>query len=110
MATPPDHEQMGLFDEPLLSEDAEQHGSTPADLWNIDITKHALDELLILTDQYSSSESYQELIDFVARFRFYSPYNAMLIHIQMPGATFVAPAHRWIRQMGAQSGRMHVLL
>jgi len=100
MATTSEPEDAALYEEDFLSEDDEQHGSTPADLWNIDITKHALDELLILADQYSSSKSYQELIDFVARFRFYSPYNAMLIHIQMPGATFVAPAHRWIRQYG----------
>jgi hypothetical protein len=35
-------------------------------------------------------------MEFVARFRFYSPYNAMLIHCQMPGALFVAPPHRWL--------------
>ena len=31
---------------------------------------------------------------FTARFRRYSPYNALLIHAQMPGATFVAPPSR----------------
>jgi hypothetical protein len=28
------------------------------------------------------------LLEFITRFRFYAPYNAMLIHVQMPGATF----------------------
>ena len=34
-------------------------------------------------------------MDFVARFRFYSPFNSLLIHVQRPGSTFVAPALRW---------------
>jgi hypothetical protein len=96
-------QQKGLFDEPPLSkhDGREQHGPpTPAELWNENVTRHALDELVNLALQYKSSKSYQELIRFVARFRFYSPYNAMLVHIQMPGATFVAPAHRWIQKYG----------
>jgi hypothetical protein len=32
---------------------------------------------------------------FVGRFRFYSPFNAMLIYTQMPGAHFVYTAWRW---------------
>jgi hypothetical protein len=32
---------------------------------------------------------------FVGRFRFYSPFNAMLIYTQMPGAHFVCTARRW---------------
>lgn len=46
----------------------------------------ALDELFTLARQYNSSEAYLELMRFVGRFRFYSPFNAMLIHTQMPGA------------------------
>jgi hypothetical protein len=34
---------------------------------------------------------------FVGRFRFYSPFNAMLIHTQMPGAHFVCTARRWLK-------------
>ncbi len=37
---------------------------------------------------------------YIARFRFYSPYNAMLIHVQMPGARFVAPPTRWKDKFG----------
>ena len=40
--------------------------------------------------KYSSSEAYLELMRFVGRFQFYSPFNAMLIHAQMPGAHFVS--------------------
>ena len=35
----------------------------------------ALDELFTLARKYNSSEAYLELIRFVGRFRFYSPFN-----------------------------------
>jgi len=57
----------------------------------------ALDELFTLARKYNSSDAYLELARFVGRFRFYSPFNAMLIYAQMPGAHFVAPALRWRR-------------
>lgn len=62
-----------------------------------DADRRALDELFRLTRQYSSTQSYNELLKFIARFRFYSPFNAMLVHVQMPGARYVAPPHRWLR-------------
>jgi len=73
---------------------------TPAQRWDEEATKRSIDELFNFARQYRSSDVYRDLIDFVARFRFYAPYNAMLVHIQMPGARFVAPAHRWIKQYG----------
>jgi hypothetical protein len=57
----------------------------------------ALDELFTLAGKYNSSDAYLELMRFVGRFRFYSPFNAMLIHTQMPGAHFVCTAWRWRR-------------
>ncbi|WP_396604497.1 hypothetical protein ACFLEY_02235 [Bradyrhizobium sp. YCK136] len=56
----------------------------------------ALDEIFTLADKYNSSDAYLELMRFVGRFRFYSPFNAMLIHTQMPGAPFVCTS-RWRR-------------
>ena len=63
-------------------------------------TRRALDELFRLTHQYSSTKAYDGLLKFIRRFRFYAPYNAMLVHIQMPGARFVAPPHRWLHKYG----------
>jgi hypothetical protein len=57
----------------------------------------ALDELFALARKYNSSDAYLELMRFVAEFRFYSPFNAMLIYTQMPGAHFVCTALRWRR-------------
>jgi len=58
--------------------------------------RRALDDLFDLARKYKSTKEYADLLRFVARFRFYSPYNAMLVHIQRPGSTYVAPAHRWL--------------
>ena len=72
--------------------------SPPAQCWDQSLVKSSLDELFNLARHYKSSGAYHELIKFIARFRWYSPFNAMLIHIQMPGATFVAPPNRWLRK------------
>jgi hypothetical protein len=45
----------------------------------------ALDDLFISTRRYRTSQKFKELIKFVSRFRFYSAYNAMFIHIQRSG-------------------------
>src|ERR1700694_2476384 len=62
---------------------------------DLDATRTALDELFTLAGKYNSSDAYLELMRFVGRFRFYSPFNAMLIYTQMPGAHFVCTARRW---------------
>jgi len=69
---------------------------TPAANWERDNAARALDELLRLTFQYKSGKDYHELMKFIARFRAYSPYNAMLIHTQKPGSRYAAPAGRWL--------------
>lgn len=60
-----------------------------------DSAKMALDELFTLAGKYNLSDAYLELLRFVGRFRFYSPFNAMLIYTQMPGAQFACTARRW---------------
>jgi hypothetical protein len=62
-----------------------------------DSARTALDELFALARKYNSSDAYLELMRFVRRFRFYSPFNAMLIYAQMPGAHFVCTALGWRR-------------
>src|SRR6267143_2476474 len=78
-----------LFD---LSQD--RPSETPLDQ---DSARTALDELFTLAGKYNSSDAYLELMRFVGRFRFYSPFNAMLIYTQMPGAHFVCTALRCLR-------------
>lgn len=57
--------------------------------------RKVLDELFELTFQYRKTKSYFELMKFITSFRHYSFFNAMLIHIQMSGAVYVAPPERW---------------
>lgn len=90
-------DQVSLFGDELSAEATPESTATPAAVWEQDAAKRALDELFTLTCQYKTSKSYHELLQFVARFRFYSPFNAMLVHVQMSGARFVAPPHRWLR-------------
>jgi len=73
---------------------------TPAQIWDEDITRRALDELFSHARKYRTSASYGQLMKFVTRFRSYAPYNAMLVHIQLPGAAYVAPPERWLRKYG----------
>ena len=68
----------------------------------LDAVKKALDELFTLTSQYRTGRAYAQLLRFTARFRAYSPYNALLVHAQMPGATYVAPPSRWLAEYGRQ--------
>lgn len=73
---------------------------SPAGAWERDAAKRTLDELFAHTIEYRSSKAYYEMLRFVAGFRWYSPFNAMLVHIQRPAARFVAPAHRWLYKYG----------
>src|SRR5258708_39970613 len=62
-----------------------------------ELARTALDELFTLARKYNSSDAYLELMRFVGRVRFYSPFNAMLVYAQMPGAHFVCTALSWRR-------------
>lgn len=61
-----------------------------------------LNELFLQTQRYRTGRDFRELLEFARRFRSYAPYNCMLLHMQRPGATFVAPASRWRSQYGRE--------
>ncbi len=44
---------------------------------------------------YRSTKDFKSLLSFVSKFRHIAPYNAMLIHIQKPGSSYVASAADW---------------
>ena len=54
-----------------------------------------VDELLRKSSAYRSSDQFQEMVDFMARFRKYSPYNNMLVRVQNPSCGFYARAKDW---------------
>jgi hypothetical protein len=88
------NDELSFFDDELC---ASEPKDAPAAVWEMNAAKRALDELFTLTCQYRSCKSYHELLQFVARFQLYSPFNSMLVHVQLPGARFVASPHRWLR-------------
>ena len=65
-----------------------------------DDATRVLDELVHDARMYRSGQAFRELLEFAGRFRFYSPFNAMLVRLQMEGATFVASARRWRERYG----------
>ena len=80
----------------------DKDGRSPAEKWDRESSRRALDELFSVARRYNSSKAYLELMQLIGRFRSYSPFNAMLIHTQMPGARFAATARRWHREFGRQ--------
>lgn len=54
-----------------------------------------LDFLVQEGQRYKHSSEFKEMIDFMARFKRYSPYNNMLVKIQNPSCGFYASQHDW---------------
>jgi len=50
--------------------------------------------------EFGNVHGLDELLDRVAGFRQYKPYNALLVLLQRPGASFVLPAHVWGEKYG----------
>ena len=56
---------------------------------------NVLDELLAASPSLRDRRGYRELLDFLARFPQYSPFNAFLLYLQNPYLSFVATAGAW---------------
>ena len=59
-----------------------------------------LDKLFEEVGTYRTSSEYKELLQFIKKFRRIAPFNAMLLHIQKPGSTYVASASDWKIRFG----------
>jgi len=57
--------------------------------------KDKIDELFHSVGKYRQSSEFRELLNFCRKFHYLSPYNAMLVQIQKPGASFVQTAGKW---------------
>lgn len=67
----------------------------------VDPTKRPLiDQLISSTGLYNNSHSVQQLLDFTVRMRAFSPFNALLLHIQKPNLTHAATAEDWWMEFG----------
>jgi hypothetical protein len=59
-----------------------------------------IDSLLRQSTVYRSSADLQNMLDFVARFREYAPFNNMLIRTQMPACGYYASEKDWLTRFG----------
>lgn len=57
--------------------------------------KSNVDELQFLVEQCRSSKRFKEMLDFVGKFGYLAPYNAMLVDMQLPGAKLVLTGKKW---------------
>ena len=57
--------------------------------------KGQVDLLFQAVSSYSKCKEFKSLLAFCARFKHLSPYNAMLVQMQRPSATYVLTADEW---------------
>jgi deoxycytidylate deaminase len=65
------------------------------DLFETNVARSMLDQLLEDSRLYKKGPDYQNLLDFVVRLRNFAPFNAMLLQVQKPGVNHVASARDW---------------
>ena len=61
-----------------------------------------IDLLFKQSQLYRSSEKFQEMIEFVGRFRSYAPYNCILAKVQNPSCGFFATEKNWQKKFNRQ--------
>lgn len=57
--------------------------------------RNNVDELQFLIDEYRNSDRFKQMLDFVGKFKYLAPYNAMLVEMQLPGAKLVLTGKKW---------------
>jgi len=65
------------------------------DMFEQEVARKLLDQLLEDSRLYTGSRGYKELLDFVVRLRNFAPFNAMLLQVQKPGLSYAASAQDW---------------
>ena len=69
-------------------------------LFETDVARKLLDQLLSDSRLYTQSKDYKELLEFVVRLRNFAPFNAMLLQVQKPGLSYAASARDWRERFG----------
>ncbi len=60
----------------------------------------SIDDLFARSRRFRRSKKFTAAVEFVARFREYSPFNNMLVHAQNPLTTYFATAGHWRKAFG----------
>ena len=90
-----DPEYVDSFDDWSLIHEYQRYKEREALKEREDEFKDNIDELQFLIQQYRDSEEFQKMLDFVGKFSYLAPYNAMIVEMQKPGAKFVFPGKQW---------------
>lgn len=72
-----------LFEHDLQNETVEMKGD--------------IDQLFNELEEYRDSRTFQQIIEFCASFKRIAPFNAMLIHMQLPGCRYALTSRQWRR-------------
>lgn len=72
------------------------------DLFETEVARSLLDQLLADSKLYRNSRDYRDLLDFVVRLRNFAPFNAMLLQLQKPGLQYAASARDWRDRFGRE--------
>lgn len=87
--------QLELFsDSPLNVSQSLQEESVS----DLETVINPVDEVFATTAQLHSRPNFIDLLNFLARFPNYSPFNGFLLYIQNPRATYVATARTWLQK------------
>lgn len=65
--------------------------------------KKSIQFMLEAAIRYGGVRDYVDLLDRVAALHQYKPFNALLVLLQRPSATFLLPAHQWMERYGRVS-------
>lgn len=57
-----------------------------------------IDRLFTKVREYHDSKNFRNLLDFCARFKHLSPYNAWLVNLQMPSACYALTEKQWLEK------------
>lgn len=68
-------------------------------------TSRQIDILFQDIKEYRGSEKFMDLLNFCARFKTLSAYNAMLVNVQMPSAKYVLTVKDWSKKFGMRPKR-----
>ena len=83
-----------------MSYHAQDYLEAQPELFNKEIGRAFLDQLLSDSRLYRRSKDYKELLTFVVRLRKFAPFNAMLLQVQKPGLSYAASIRDWLERFG----------
>ena len=87
--------QASLFDGEFEFDHSELEPQGGSRYDDVEDAQKSIDALIHSAGNYGGPQEYRELLRFVSRLPEYRPFNRMLIHVQKPGAVYVATANRW---------------